>query len=149
MRRALSRATGGAESIWEVLLRELHRACDVAVVAQQRIIGADGVFIARADLRILGTKRLPEFDGAGHRDARQHREDLRRERQLASETWERRGYTAHDVLHRAITILQDADQALGRPHEPARIRAWHALLTKSLFSPAGQRLLRDRIQASL
>jgi very-short-patch-repair endonuclease len=149
MRRALARATGGAESIWEVLLRELHRACDVAVVAQHRILGADGGFIARSDLWIVDTRRLPEFDGGGHRDAKQHREDLRRERRLASDSWERRGYTSHDVLHRAITILNDADQALGRPHDPTRIRAWHALLKKSLFSPAGQALLRERIRASL
>jgi hypothetical protein len=149
MRRALDRATGGAESIWEVLLRELHRACDVAVVAQHRIVGADGGFVARSDLWIVDTRRLPEFDGDGHRNAKQHREDLRRERRLATESWERRGYTSHDVLHRAITILKDADQALGRPHDPTRIRAWHALLKKSLFSPAGQALLRERIRASL
>lgn len=65
-----------------MLLRELHRACEVALVAQ-------------------------------------HREDLRHERRLARESWERRGYTSHDVLHRAITILEDADQALLRE----RIRA--------------------------
>ena len=149
LRRAFGWATGGSESIWEVLLRVLHRACDVAVEAQHEVRDADGVFLARADLRILGTRRLPEFDGAVHRDAEQHRKDLKRERRLASDGWERRGWTAYDVLHQAIAILRDADEALGRPHEPARIRAWNAIMKTSLFTAAGQQLLRERIRASL
>ena len=149
MRRAFDWATGGAESIWEVLLRVLHRACDVAVEAQHEVHDSTGLFLARADLWVLGTRRLPEFDGAVHRDAIQHRKDLKRERRLASAGWERRGYTAYDVLHQAVSILRDADEALGRPHDPARIRAWHAILKKSLFSPAGQKLVRDRVRASL
>jgi very-short-patch-repair endonuclease len=149
LRRAFGRATGGSETIWEVLLRELHRACDVAVEAQHVIFDADGVFVARADLWLLGTRRIHEHDGGAHLDREQHRRDLKRDRRLGASDWERRGYTSNDVLHQAVSILRDADQALGRPHNPARIRAWHALLKRSLFSPAGQQLLRDRIRASL
>lgn len=149
LRRGFGRATGGAETIWEVLLRELHRACDVAVEAQHEIFDADGMFLARADLWLVGTRRIHEHDGAAHLDAKQHRKDLKRDRLLGAAAWERRGYTSHDVLHQAVSILRDADQALGRPHDPSRVRAWHALLKKSLFSPAGQQLLRDRIRASL
>jgi hypothetical protein len=149
LRRSFDWATGGAESIWEVLLRVLHRSCGVAVEAQHEIFDDTGVFIARADLRVLGTRRLPEFDGAGHRDASQHRKDLKRDRRLASAEWDRRGYTSYDVLHQAVSILRDADEALGRPHDPTRIRPWHAIVKKSLFSPAGQKLLRDRVRASL
>lgn len=149
MRRSFDWATGGAESIWEVLLRVLHRSCGVAVEAQHEIFDDHGDFVARADLRVVGTPRLPEYDGAVHRDPAQHRKDLKRERRLASSGWERRGYTSHDVLHQAVSILRDADEALGRPHDPARIRAWHAIVKKSLFSPAGHELLRERIRASL
>ncbi|PKH37127.1 hypothetical protein CXG46_16655 [Nocardioides alpinus] len=121
----------------------------MAVEAQHEIFDDHGNFVARADLRVVGTPRLPEFDGAVHRDAKQHRKDLKRERRLASAGWDRRGYTSYDVLHQAVSILRDADEALGRPHDPARIRGWHAIVKKSLFSPAGQNLLRDRIRASL
>lgn len=149
LRRAFGWATGGAESIWEVLLRVLHRACDVAVEAQYEVRDDDGLFLARADLRIVGTKRLPELDGGGHRDPDQHRKDLKRDRRLSAGAWERRGWTSSDVLHQAVAILRDADEALGRPHDPARIRAWHAIVKKSLFTPSGQHLLRERIRASL
>lgn len=149
MRRSFDWATGGAESIWEVLLRVLHRACQVAVEAQHEVVDPSGLFIARADLWLVGTRRIHEYDGAVHRDPQQHRQDLKRERRLGANGWERRGYTSHDVLHQAVAILRDADQALGRPHDPARARAWHAILRKSLFSPAGQQLVRDRIRASL
>lgn len=149
LRRSLNWATGGAESIWEVMLRVLHRACSVAVESQYEVHDPTGTFLARADLRILETRRLPEYDGAVHREAGQHRKDLKRERRLASAGWERRGYTSYDVLHQAVSILRDADEALGRSHDPARVRAWHDILKKSLFSPSGQQLLRDRIRASL
>lgn len=149
LRRAFAWATGGSESIWEVLLRVLHKSCDVAVLAQHEVRDADGVFVARGDLWLLGTTRLHEFDGAVHRDQEQHRKDLKRDRRLGSAGWERRGYTSYDVLHQAVSILRDADEALGRPHDATRIRAWHDILKKSLFSPAGQALLRERIRASL
>jgi hypothetical protein len=149
LRRSFDWATGGAESIWEVLLRVLHRACEVAVEAQHEIFDPTGLFIARADLWLVCTLRLHEYDGAVHADPKQHREDLKRDRRLGANGWERRGYTSHDVLHNAISILRDADQALGRPHDPARVRAWHAILKQSLFSPAGQQLLRERIRASM
>ena len=149
LRRSFDWATGGAESIWEVLLRVLHRACQVAVEAQHEILDDHGDFVARADLWLVSTRRIHEYDGALHADPTQHRKDLKRDRRLGANEWERRGYTSHDVLHQAIAILRDADHALGRPHDPARVRAWHAILTKSLFSPAGRQLLLDRIRPSL
>jgi very-short-patch-repair endonuclease len=149
LRRSFEWATGGAESIWEVLLRVLHRACEVAVEAQHEIVDENGDFVARGDLWLVGTRRIHEYDGAVHQDPRQHRKDLKRDRRLGATGWERGGYTSYDVLHQAVSILRDADQALGRPHDPARVRAWHAIVKQSLFSPAGQQLLRDRIRASL
>jgi hypothetical protein len=57
--------------------------------------------------------------------------------------WNRRGYVLEDLLHQGLTILRDADAALGRPHQPERIRAWEAQLADSAFSvPGRHRLLR-------
>jgi very-short-patch-repair endonuclease len=131
------------------MLRELHRACDVAVEAQHEVFDEHGAFIARADLRLVGVRRLHEYHGAVHADARQLAKDLKRDRRLGAAGWETRAYTSHDVLHQAISILRDADQALGRKHNPNRIRAWYALLKKSLFSPAGQKLVLDRVRVSM
>jgi hypothetical protein len=44
-----------------------------------------------------------------------------------------------------MSILRDADRALGRPHQPARIEAWHDLLRDSLFSGAGRHRLLRRV----
>ena len=81
--------------------------------------------------------------GAHHLTRQQQRRDLRRTRELGDAGWNRRGYVLEDVLHQGPTILRDADVALGRTHEPERIRAWTGLLLDSAFSVAGRhRLLR-------
>lgn len=106
--------------------------------------GRSAVGSYRADLRILGTRRLAEYDGAVHREQQRHVQDLDRERNLHWLGWQRYGYTAGVVLHQGLSVLRDADDALGRPHEPLRIRPWHAALTESLFSAAGTAGLRSR-----
>ncbi|MDT0183780.1 hypothetical protein Q9S36_26685 [Microbacterium sp. ARD31] len=60
----------------------------------------------------------------------------------------RRGYTAGDVIHRAVSVLEDADRSIGRPHAPTRIRAWHDLLRDSLFTPAGRAAFLRRVPVS-
>ncbi len=137
LRRAVTYADARSESPWESVLRLLHQLCDVPVESQYWIDRS-----IRADLRISGTTRLPEYDGAGHRDAAQHAKDLARDRRLHQLGWERYGYTSPVLLHDGLSVLRDADDALGREHEPARIRPWHAALAESLFTPAGtERLL--------
>lgn len=138
LRRALRYVDGRAESAWETVLRMLLASCDVPVDPQHRIRDNEGNLVARADLRICGTPRLPEYDGAGHREARQHVRDLARERLLLRLGWERFGYTSGVLLHNAGSVLRDADEALGRPHRPERIRAWHRLLAESLFTASGR-----------
>jgi hypothetical protein len=143
LRRAIPLMDGRAESIYEGLLRMLHEACEVPVEPQYVVLDGKGDVVARADLRIVGTNRLPEYDGADHLPRRQQRRDLRRAGRISDVGFERRGYTMEDVLLGAMSILRDADRALGRPHQPARIEAWHDLLRDSLFSGAGRhRLLR-------
>lgn len=142
--RALGASDPRAESAWECLLRLLHEACDVPVEPQHEVFSSDGDFVARGDLWIRDTTTIHEYDGGVHRQKRRQRKDLARERRIGDTHWTRRGYTDQEVLHQAVTILRDADRSLGRPHRPERVRAWHELLTESLFTPAGTARLRRR-----
>lgn len=144
LRRALGYVDGRSESAWESVLRLLHQTCDVPIEPQFEVRDGAGSLRARADLRIGGTRRLPEYDGEVHRGAKQHAKDLARERVLQRLGWERYGYTSDVVLYNGLSVLRDADEALGRPHQPERIRAWHRLLAESLFTPAGTARLRAR-----
>lgn len=142
LRRALRLSDPRSESPYETLLRLLHVVCEVAVEPQHEVFH-DGRFVARGDLWIVGSRTLHEYDGGHHLARSQQRRDLRRARELGDAGWNRRGYVLEDVLHQGPTILRDADVALGRPHEPERIRAWTGLLLDSAFSLAGRhRLLR-------
>ena len=145
LRSALALVDGEAQSPWESLLRLLHVVCDIRVESQWTVCDADGVVIAEADLWVCGTTALPEYDGDEHEKAPRRVKDLRRHRQLDRAGYVRRGYTSGDVIHRAVTILEDADRALGRPHDPTRIRAWHELLRVSLFTPAGRAAFLERL----
>jgi hypothetical protein len=138
LRSALALVDGDAESLWESMLRLLHVTCDIRVESQWAVCDEDGVVIAEADLWVCGTTSLHEYDGDEHEKAPRRVKDLRRHRKLDKAGYVRRGYTSGDVIHRAATILEDADRALGRHHDPARIRAWHELLRDSLFTPAGR-----------
>jgi len=143
---ALAWSDPRSESAWETLLRILHRVCDVEVEPQFVVTDGDGGFLGRGDLWLVGTQTLHEYDGDDHLKRRQHRSDLKRARRLGNSDWQRRGFTADDVLLQATSILRDADLALGRPHDPSRIRAWHHLLRRSLFTPAGTAWVRQRLR---
>lgn len=147
LRAALPYADPRAESPWESLLRVFHVLCDVPVESQFNVYDERGVFVARGDLRICGTRTLHEYDGAVHRDRRTHLNDLARERALANNGWVRRGYTSADLLGRGHVILREADATLGRPHDPRRLQAWLTALRHSLFSPDGRRRLLERCRA--
>lgn len=145
LRRALRWMDSRSESPWESVLRVLHVACKVPVKPQHEVYDDRGVFVARGDLWLAGTRVLHEYDGAVHRRTRQqHRRDLERERRLGNIGWTRRGYTAVDILGMAHVILREADASLGRPHDPRRLQAWYSLLRESLFSPLGTERLRRR-----
>jgi hypothetical protein len=149
LRLALPLLDGRCESPWESLLRVFHVACGVDV-EPQRELWKDGAFVARADLHLVGTHTVHEYDGVVHltREAQVH--DLRRMRRLLDAGIERRGYTSVDLLHHPTAILREADAALGRPHDPSWVGAWYDLLNASLFSSSGtarfcQRLALSRI----
>lgn len=144
LKRAVQLADDRSESAWETLLRILHVVCDIPVDPQYVLLDEEGGFVARGDLRIVGTTTLHEYDGGEHRKKPRQRRDLARERRIGNVVWTRRGYTDVEVLHQATMILRDADRSLGRPHRPERVRAWHALLADSLFTPSGTALARRR-----
>ena len=113
LRAATELADGRAESAWETVLRLLHVVCEVEVVPQHEV-RHDGLLLGRGDLWIRGTKTLQEYDGGDHLEAARHRDDLRRGRRLTRQGWRRNAYTSSDLVGRAVTVLRDADQALGR-----------------------------------
>lgn len=146
LREALPLVDGRSESPWESMLRVLHVSCDIPVEPQYVVRDDAGAFVARGDLWIVGTRTLHEYDGAHHLNREGQRKDLKRNARIDRAEWSRRGFTREDVLHQAVLILKEADLALGRPHQPERIRAWHALLRDSLFTPSGQARLRNRLR---
>jgi hypothetical protein len=48
----------------------LHRAAGIEVEPQKEIFDQWGRFVARADLWLVGTRRIHEYDGDGHRGCR-------------------------------------------------------------------------------
>lgn len=146
---AATRSHWRADSIYEVLLRELHRSIDIEVEPQYELHDAAGDLVAKGDLWLVGTTCLHEYDGADHLERRQQRKDRKRDNRVGHQDWKRRAYTKDDVLHQGITILRDADLAVGREHDASRIREWHALLRESTFTPAGMaRLVRRLVLVS-
>ena len=143
--RALEWSDGRAESSWETLLRLLHVVVEVEVEPQVEVRDEAGELLARVDLHVVGTSSDHEFDGGDHREPDQHRDDLRRERRLTAAGRIRRGYTASDVIRRPAGVLRDVDLALGREHDPARIRPWVALLRQSLYTPQGRSAFALRV----
>ncbi|TQL67927.1 hypothetical protein FB381_1816 [Nocardioides albertanoniae] len=136
LREALALADGRSESPWESLLRVLHLVCGVPVEPQAELFDETGGFVARADLLIIGTRTLQEYDGAVHRDRAQYARDRRRDSRLGGARYVRHGYVAPDVRFRAAMILREADEALGRPYDPTRLDAWYALWRGSLWERA-------------
>lgn len=149
LRRALAFADGSSESVYETLLRLLHVLCGIDVEPQYVVADEEGVIVARADLRIVGTNALHEYDGDEHEQAPRRVRDRRRDRDIERAAHVRRGYTAGDVLHRSGSVLRDAERSLGLAHDPGRIRPWLAQLRKSLFAPSGQAEFVRRVNPSL
>jgi len=124
LRLALFLCDGRSESRWESILRLLHVLSGIAVEPQFHVTNEVGVVVARGDMRITGTRRLAEYDGADHRERAQHEQDLRREKALARQAYERYGYIASEILREPGRIIADAEQALGLPHDATRIHRW-------------------------
>ena len=142
LRQAVRFADARSESAGESLLRVLHAVCGVPVEPQLVIQDDEGYVVARADLRILGTRRLPEYDGAYHRDAAQYERDRARDRRLRALGWDPYSYSAITVFRTPSVILRDAECALGREHDPDRLDRWREIFAESSYSAAGKLRLR-------
>jgi len=127
-----------SESPWESILRLLHWAADLEVKPQKKIYDEWGRFVARADLWVVGTRRVHEYDGEVHRDQEAHRADLARERRLVEIDWQRIGFTSPQLLYEGGSIIAGLDRLLGRSWDPSRLARWHALLDESVLRPAGR-----------
>jgi very-short-patch-repair endonuclease len=133
-----------SESPWESVMRVLHQAADIEVEPQYEIYDAAGRFVARADLKIRGTRRIHEYDGSGHREAETHVADLDRDRRLVEAGWQRCGFTARSVLREGGATIASVDRLLGRTWDPRRLQRWEGLVADSLFGPGGRARVRRR-----
>ena len=133
-----------SESPWESVMRVLHRAADIEVEPQHEIHDDRGAFVARADLWLVRTRRIHEYDGEVHRTIDTHRDDLDRDRRLLEIAWERCGWTSKEVLRRGASLITSADTALGRRWDPDRLRAWQALVADSLYGSVGRTRVASR-----
>lgn len=133
LRAAALLADARSESAWESMMRVLHGAAGIQVEPQHILTDDRGRFLARADLWLVGTRRLHEYDGEVHRDRSVHRSDLDRDRRLLDSDYQRYGYTAAEVLAGG-GILASVDQALGRRWQPERLTRWRQLVSDSSWA---------------
>lgn len=146
LRRAIADADGRAESWWETPLRLLHVWSGIEVEPQYEIRDDWGDVIARGDLRIVGTRRLHEYDGAVHDEGEVRKRDLNRDKALGRIHWERYGYVARDIVRGPEQIVRDAETALGLPYRPERLKRWRAEVARSTLSASGRCRLVRRLE---
>ena len=146
LRRAVDLCDGRSESRWETVLRLLHVLSGIEVEPQLLLRNEFDVIVARADLWIVGTRRLAENDGANHRDRDQHRRDLKREKSLSRLGFDRYGYTASEILGDPSRIVSDAEAARGLPRDPSRIGLWIREADRSSLSGRGLAALHHRLR---
>jgi very-short-patch-repair endonuclease len=127
-----------SESAWESVMRVLHVAADIPVEPQHEIFDEYGRFVARVDLLIKGTRRIHEYDGAVHREAETHRKDLKRDRNLILDDWQRLGFTSAHLRNEAAAIIRSVDTLLGRQWDNRRLQAWENLLNESMLRRPGR-----------
>lgn len=144
LKAAYDAARHRAESGGETLLRLFHDVMEVPVQPQVEVRDNQGRLIGRADLLVVGTTNVHEYDGAGHRDKEQHRSDLRRERRFAGSTYVRRGYTLDDLLNHPAVVMHELDRLLARLHKQQRLRRWRRLVEHSMYSEQGRARVMNR-----
>jgi len=144
LRRAWLWSSPKADSGPETILRLFHEVIDVAVEPQALLRDDDGRVVGRADLLVMGTPFVHEYDGAHHLARRQQSVDLRRGRGLGAAAYERRGFTLDDLITHPIVAMHEIDRALGRPHKLVRLTRWRRLVENSLYSEVGRQRILNR-----
>ena len=145
LKRAVDLADEESESWWESVLRLMHVLTGLGPVESQVDLFNNGLFVARADLHLIGTNRYPECDGGNHREADRHDSDLGREKWMSRSDLERYGYTTKEIARHPQMIIQDAEDARGWPHDPARVRTWWRWAKPSTLTGYGRARLAGRL----
>jgi len=138
LRRVIPLLDARSESPWETVMRVLHAAAEIPVVPQHEVFDERGRFVARGDLRVSGTNRLHEYDGAVHRLGDVHQADLQRDRRLTRAGWKRYGYTSGDLLAGGASIIAEVDRLLERQWDSRRLIAWDDVVATSLYGRQGR-----------
>jgi hypothetical protein len=145
LRRAVMLSDPRSESWWESVLRLVHVIAGLGPVEPQVELFHDGVFIARADLHLVGTNRFPECDGGEHRSRERHEHDLARDKAMARLGADRFGYATAEIARHPEMIIRDAEDARGLSHDPRRALAWREQARRSTLTGHGRTLLAARI----
>ncbi|WP_028644286.1 hypothetical protein [Nocardioides sp. URHA0020] len=144
LREAWRRATGKSDSGGETVLQAFHVVMDVPFRPQAEVRDGDGRLIATADIHVLGTSYLHEYDGEHHRRKDQQKVDLRRERGIAASSYVRKGFVLDDLLNHAVVVMHEIDTALDRPHDLGRVRRWRRMVDNSMYSEVGRSRVMNR-----
>jgi hypothetical protein len=144
LRAALAMSDARSESAWESLLRVFHEIAQIPVDPQAAVVDQNGSFVARADLLVIQTGDLHEYDGAHHDRPAQRTQDLRRLRRIQEANRVRRGFTAPDLVVSPGVTMHELDRVLGRPHDPRRIEVWTTYLQESCLTAKGRLRLQNR-----
>ena len=146
LRRAVGLADPRSESWWESVLRLMHVLAGLGPVESQvEVTDPAGVFVARADLHLVGTNRYPECDGGEHRTVTRHLRDLGRDKSMSRSGLERFGYTTREISSQPGMIIRDAEDARALPHDPQRVRRWLGYATVSTLTGHGRARLLSRL----
>jgi hypothetical protein len=144
LRQAWGLSDHRADSAGETVLRIFHNAMEVPVEPQVVLVDEHGHVVGQADLLIVGTLEVQEYDGEVHRGKKRHRVDLRRERGLSATSYRRHGYSLDDLLNHPLTVMHELDRLVDRPHRISRLRRWQRLVDDSLFSERGRERVMNR-----
>jgi hypothetical protein len=144
LRAAYRYAHPKAESAGESVLRVFHEVCDIGATPQRKLYDPQGNLIAQVDLLLDGTTFVSEYDGEHHRQKRQHRTDLRRDRLFNGTVYTRNAYTLDDLLNQPTSTLHELDRMLGRDHDLSRLRRWRRLVEHSMYTPATRTRMMNR-----
>lgn len=149
LRQAWALSTPLADSAGESVLRMFDECMDVQVQPQVELHDEAGNLVGVADLLVVGTTTIHEYDGAHHREKSQQRVDLRRGRGLAQGSYDRRGFTLDDLLNHPAVLMHEIDRHLGRPHRLERLRRWRRMVAESLYGEPGRRRVMNRWQRQM
>lgn len=144
LREAWRLSSAKADSAGESVLRLFHVAMDVEVKPQAVLHDEAGNVVGHADLLVVGTRHVHEYDGAHHRAKVQQRTDLRRGRGLSQWGYDRRGFTLDDLLNHPAVAMHELDRELSRAHHRRRLDRWRLWLGQSLYCDTGRRRLVNR-----